>query len=370
MKTAVHTVLVLGGYGNFGAHISRALAKDENVRFLVAGRNAFKAKQFTSQLDLPDDRGVQLNAAVTDMARQLRALGVNTLIHCAGPFQGQDYRVARACIEAGCHYIDLADARDFVSGIAELDEAARAAGLLLVSGASSLPALSAAVVDRFLPEFLRLDSIRHSIVTGDKTPGLATLRAVLAYCGKPFKRWQYGRWQTVYGWQGLHRRRYPDPVGWRWLGNCDVPDLALLPLRYPQVKNVVFHAGLGVPFSHLTTWALSWLVRWGLIGNLAGWAKPLQWISRKLELIGPRSSAMHVELVGLDHKKQRLTRTWHLLASTHDGPRIPCGAAIALTRKLVRGERLPSGAMPCVGLLTLDEYLETLTGLDIRQIMS
>lgn len=366
----MHAVLVLGGYGNFGASICRALAKDENIRLLIAGRDAGKAKHFASQIELPDDRGMQLDADVAGMSRQLQALGVDTLIHAAGPFQGRDYRVAQACIEAGCNYIDLADARDFVAGIAELDDAARAAGVLVTSGASSLPALSAAVVDNFLPEFSRLDTISHGIVAGARTPGLATLRAVLGYCGQPFRRLEDDRWETVYGWQDLHRRRYPAPIRGRWLASCNVPDLVLFPRRYAEVSSVTFHAGLGIPLSNLVIWALSWLARWGLVDNLAGWAKPLYWISRKLEAVGTRNSAMHVELSGIGRNGQPLTRTWHLLAFDHHGSNVPCGAAIALARKLTRGELLPSGAMPCLGLLTLEEYMEALAGLNIRQILS
>jgi len=370
MESSVHTVLVLGGYGNFGAYICRTLAGDGNIRLLIAGRDAGKAKRFANQLGLPDDRGVHLNAEVVNMARQLRALGVNTLIHAAGPFQGRDYRVARACLEAGCNYIDLADARHFVAGIAKLDDAACTAGVLVTSGASSVPALSAAVVDNFLPEFSQLDSIRHAIVSGSRTPGIATLRAVLGYCGKPFQRLEHGKMQTVYGWQDLHWRRYPGSVGWRWLSSCDVPDLVLFPQRYAGVKNVAFHAGLGVPLSHLATWVLSWLVRWRVVNNLADWAKPLYWISRKLEVLGSGASAMHVELSGLGHNGRPLSRTWHILAFNHHGPHIPCGAAIALARKLARGEKLPAGATPCVGLVSLDEYLQALAGLNIRQLMT
>lgn len=363
----MHTVLVLGGYGNFGAYISRALAQESAIHLLVAGRDEKKARRFAVTLGLPEAQGIALDADVTSLTKRLAALQVDTVIHTAGPFQKQDYRVAQACIEAGCHYLDLADGRDFVANIGKLDAEARTAGVLVASGASSVPALSSAVVDYFLPQFSRLDAIRHAIVSGAKTPGLATLRAVLGYCGKPFTRLEQGFWKGVIGWQQLHRRHYPEPIGPRWLGNCDVPDLAVFPQRYPGVRTVTFHAGLGVPLAHLATWLFSWLVRGGIVHNMAGWAKPLHWISRRLEAIGPQDSAMHVELSGLDHQGRPLTRVWHILAARHHGPHIPCGAAIALARKLAAGTLRERGALPCVGLLTLDEYMAALSGLDIRQ---
>jgi hypothetical protein len=40
-----------------------------------------------------------------------------------------------------------------------------------------------------------------------------------------------------------------------------------------------------------------------------------------------------------------------------------------LARKLADGNVLPSGAMPCMGLLTVGEYLDALKGLDIQEIV-
>lgn len=364
------TVLVLGGYGNFGAHICRALANDPDIRLLIAGRNLEKAQLFAVALGLPARRGQYLDAEVTTLASELRGLGVDLLIHTAGPFQGQDYRVARACVEAGCHYVDLADGRDFVSNITQLDHAAKTANVLIASGASSLPALSAAVIDHFMPEFSRLDSIRMGIASGAKTPGIATLRAVLSYCGKPFTRLENGLRTQVFGWQDLHCRNYPQPIGTRWMSSCDVPDLAIFPQRYPGIKTVTFHAGLGVPLSHLATWLMSWLVRWRVLLDIVSWAGPLQWISKKLENFGSKNSAMHVELTGQGLQSEALTRTWHIIALNNDGPNIPCGAAIAIARKLARGDHMPTGAMPCVGMLTLEDYLSALAGLNVRQVLS
>lgn len=364
------TVLVLGGYGNFGAHICRALANDPDIRLLIAGRNLEKAQLFAVELGLPARRGQYLDAEVTTLASELRGLGVDLLIHVAGPFQDQDYRVARACIEAGCHYVDLADAREFVTDIHTLDGAAKAAGVLVTSGASSVPALSSAVIDHFLPQFSRLDVVRLGIAAASRTPGLATVRSVLSHCGKSIPRVEAGVRTSTPSWQNLQRRTYPTPVGRRWLCDCDAPDLVLLPQRYPSLQQLHFQAGLGVPGTHLGLWGLSWLVRWRVLLDAAPWAKALRWISQRLEPMGTSNSAMHVEMSGLGQRGEPLTRTWHLLALNHDGPHIPGGAAIAIARKLARGDSLAPGARPCVGLLTLEEYLSALVGLDIRQVLS
>jgi hypothetical protein len=39
--------------------------------------------------------------------------------------------------------------------------------------------------------------------------------------------------------------------------------------------------------------------------------------------------------------------------------------AILIARRLARGERIKAGARPCLDLIALDEYLESLKGLDV-----
>jgi len=364
----MHTILVLGGYGFFGKRISASLALEPSIRVLVGGRRRDKAIATCVALGLPESGAVEVDTCQADLTDLLSRLGVGTLIHAAGPFQGQDYRIARAAIAARCNYIDLADARQFVAGISELDAAALAGGVLVASGASSVPALSSAVVDRYAPLFGRLDSIRIGISSAARAPGLATVRGVFGYCGKPIARWERGHWSTTWGWLDLHRHRFPAPVGSRLLGSCDVPDLALFPQRYAGVKTVRFHAGFASAPGHLAVWGLAGLVKSGLLPGLVPFASALSGISRWIEPIASDSGAMFVELEGLDHQDRPMTRTWNLIASRNDGPNIPCGPSIALARKLAAGNPLPRGAMPCMGLLDVDDCLAALRDLAIREI--
>ena len=365
---AVHTVLVIGGYGFFGSRIAEALNRNPKIRVLVGGRDAAKACAAAQGLGLPPERGVSIDAAAGDLAGTLGSLGVNTVIHTAGPFQGQDYSVATAAIQAGSNYVDLADGRAFVAGISSLDRAAKERGVTVISGASSVPALSSAVVDRYLPGFGRLDAFRAGIGSGARAPGLATVKGVFGYCGKPFRRLENGTWVETHGWLDLKRYRFPAPVGARWLGSCDVPDLELFPIRYKDVKTVTFHAGFASDLGHLAVWVLAGLVKARIMGGMAPLARPLNTLSRWIEPIVSDKGAMFVELEGLDRNGKPLVKHWHLLASQNHGPYIPCGASIALANKLASGATLPKGAMPCMGLLSVEEYLAPLEGLDIKVV--
>lgn len=364
----MHTILVLGGYGFFGSRICQALAENKNIHLLIAGRNLNAAQALTSKLGLKADQALSLDAYASDFAQQLRDLRVDTVIHTAGPFQGQDYSVARAAITAGANYIDLADGRDFVAGIEELDSLAREHGVFVTSGASSLPALSSAVVDRYVNQFSRLESIRHGIGSGARAPGLATMRGVFGYCGKPFQRWEAGRWETVYGWLDLQCHQFPAPVGARLLGNCDVPDLVLFPRRYPGVHTVTFHAGFASSPGHLVVWSASQLTRLGLMSSVRPLAEPLHAISQRMEPFVSDKGGMFVSLEGIGINGKPLKLDWHLIAAQNHGPYIPCGASIALANKLAQGDLLSHGAMPCMGVLTVEDYLAALQGFDIQEL--
>lgn len=362
------TVLVLGGYGFFGRRIVEILSRDRADRILVAGRRREQALATCGALGLPESSAVALDGHAPMLAGRLRELGVGIVVHTAGPFQRQDYTVARAAIEAACHYIDLADARDFVADITTLDAEARRAGVTVISGASSVPGLSSAVVNRYAGRFGQLDAIRIGIASGARSPGLATVKGIFGYCGKPFLRWEGGAPATTHGWLDLSSHRFPDPVGTRLLGSCDVPDLALFPKRHPGVQTVTFHAGFAAALGHLVVWALAKLVQAGWLGSVAPFAGPLHRIGGWIEPLVSDKGGMFVALEGTGLDGRPLTLTWHLVAEHNDGPYVPCGAAVALVRKLARENALPAGAMPCVGLLGVEEVLAPFDGLAIREV--
>jgi len=363
----MQTVLVLGGYGFFGERISAALASTGSLRVLIAGRDVARARVTARSVGLPVEHAVALDAYAANLVENLRRLQVDVLIHTAGPFQGQDYSVAHAAIEAGCHYIDLADGRQFVAGISSLNAQALAAGVSVISGASSVPALSSAVVDRYLPRFAQLHAIRMGISSGSRAPGLATVRGVFSYGGKPIRCWEGGAWVDAYGWLNLRRHDFPQPLGKRWLGSCDIPDLELFPRRYPSVRTVSFQAGFASDLGHLVVWGLAGLVRARIVRDMAVFARPLNRLSQWMEPIINDKGGMFVTLEGQGTDGKPLRINWNLIAEKNHGPHVPCGAAIALARRVGAGVVLPKGAMPCMGLLTVEEFLEPLRDLHITE---
>src|SRR5262245_8072980 len=169
-----------------------------------------------------------------DIASLERAVATSFLVvHAAGPFQATDYRVAECCIRSGSHYIDIADGRQFVSGIGILDESARAQGLLVTSGASSVPAITYALISELNQQFGLLDTIEIALSPGNQNPrGASTVGAILSYVGRPIRVWNEHRWEVRTGWATAHRTNFPPPIGNRDVYHCDAPDLELFPTAF------------------------------------------------------------------------------------------------------------------------------------------
>lgn len=365
-------IVVLGGYGNFGKRIVENLSEVEGINILIAGRNLSKASALAESLKSSASASLAplvIDIFADDFAQQLATISPFLVIHTSGPFQGQDYRVPKACIACGAHYIDLADDRRFVCDISELDKQAKEKGVLIVSGASSVPGLSSAVVDFYQNQFSVIESINLAIAPGNKAErGLATVEAILSYTGHPLNVFKEGRWQNVYGWMDSKVNDFGGFVGKRYLANVDVPDLELFPKRYSVSQQVSFQAGLELPILHLTMVGMAYLSKIKLVKNWAPLSKTIVSASNIFLPFGSDQGAMEVLISGKGISGNSKQVKWTLYAPKGNGPYIPTLSTIILAKKLLSSEgthKIESGAKSCVGLLQLSDFSSSFDALDI-----
>ena len=248
-------VLVIGGYGNFGSYIARALG-DVEIRLLIAGRSQAKAGR-SSPASMPPTRPRRMRSRHFRRSRPGNRGGRGRHRHPqVGPFQGQDSSRRRGLHRRRRALSRPRRRRAPSSPASALDRRAKQAGVAIVAGASSVPCLSAAIVDHYRPSFARLDAVDYGISAAQQTNrGLATASAVLSYIGRPFTTLEHGEWVTIHGWQDSTPRPIrarPPPV--RQLRHSRSRPV---PARYPDLKSVRFGAGHEVALLHLGTWALS-----------------------------------------------------------------------------------------------------------------
>mgnify|MGYP003575501965 CR=1 FL=1 len=350
-------VLVIGAGGVFGSRLAEGLLR-HGFEVTAAGRSLDRAQAVAARLKaaFPDATvdAVALDASTLTPAA-LKATGAAVVADAAGPFQEMQPATARAAIAAGLHYVDLADARDFVARFAELDASARAAGVVALTGCSSTPALSNAVLDRLTEGWHEVVAVEAAISPGARAPrGLSVMQAILSWLGRPVRVFEGGGWTTRPGWSGLHRRDF-GPAGRRLVSLCETPDLDLLAQRFRPRERAWFLAGLEPAPAHLSAWLLGWLVRLfrfdpkplaGLLMRLSRWAS----------VTGSDRGTMRVEAYGVDGQGRAVRAVWCLTAERGEGPVTPSLPALAAIRAIAAGQIEP-GARACVGVLPLEDIV-------------
>lgn len=246
-------VLILGGYGTFGGRLAHLLAGDARVTLLIAGRSLSKAQTFCDRLAPGACRSALGFDRDGDALAQIRAVNPDLVVDATGPFQcyGEDpYRIIKACLVHGIDYLDLADGSDFVKGIAQFDREARERGVFILSGVSSFPVLTAAVLRRLAHGLATLGTITGGIAPSPYAGvGLNVIRAIASYSGKRLALVRGG--QPSFGVAMTESLRYTiSPPGHLPLRNIrfslvDVPDLQVLPKLWPGLESLWMGAGAG-----------------------------------------------------------------------------------------------------------------------------
>ncbi|HEX6374920.1 MAG TPA: DUF4166 domain-containing protein [Allosphingosinicella sp.] len=358
-------ILVIGGYGGFGARLCRRLSAAGHG-LIVAGRSQEKAARFCA--GLADARPLAMDRD-GDVGAVLARERPDLVIDAAGPFQDSRYQVPQACIAAAIPYLDLADARDFVTGIAALDRPAREQGVAVVSGASSAPALTGAVCHRLAEGLERVCGVDIALSVANRvTGGEAVMAAILSYVGRRVPLWRGGRWTNAWGWQELRREDFVLADGSALRGRrvaiADLPDGELLPGLLPGRPAVTFRAGTELGFQMRALWLASWPVRWGWLASLSParrWLLPLYRLTAR---IGGERSGMSITLIGIAIG-QRVQRRWTVIAERGEGLEVPTLAAELLAGDILAG-RLAAGARTAASLLSLERFEPALSRLALR----
>jgi len=350
-------VVILGGYGVFGGRLARLLLAD-GLRVIVAGRSLAKAEAFTAE------HGGEALALDLTQPEALRAVldPGDIVVDAAGPFQSySDYGLARLAIERGCHALDLSDDGAFTAGISALDGAAIQAGVTVLSGVSSVPSLSSAVVESLREGLEVIELIESAILPGNRAPrGRAVMAAILSQVGRPMKVWRGGAWSDVSAWAGNQTKQLPKGVQ-RSSSPIGAPDLILFPEAY-GARSVLFRAGLELGVMHHSLRLLGWAHRKELLPRLDQFTTPLLWAAGLLEPFGSDQGGMVVRVAGRDADGAPVTRGWRLHIGQGQGPFVPAVPAVLVIRRLMAGKISPS-ARPALGVFTVAEAEDVLAGL-------
>ena len=356
-------VLIIGGYGTFGGNIARLLADRDEVELIIAGRSHAKAEEFCKTVS---GRASIKPAAFDrngDFQTQLASFQPDIVVDASGPFQayGDDpYRVVRAALALGVDYLDLADGSDFVSGIAIFDSEAKAKNIVLLSGVSSFPVLSTAVVRRLAADMAQVETITAGLAPSPHSGlGSSVIAAIASYAGKPVRLWRDGHEVTALGLVETKRFhiRPPGltPLSRSHFSLVDVPDLRLIPPLWPGLQSTWIGVGTSPALLHRLLNLLARLVKWRIVPSLTPLAGLIHWTTEQIR-IGERRSGMVVQVEGRDASGERRRKSWHVITEGNDGQMIPSMPVAALIRQRLESLRRPAGARAALQELELADF--------------
>jgi hypothetical protein len=215
-------VVVFGGYGTFGSHVARELARC-GVRVSVAGRSGRRAEAFARTLG---DGHRFLEADLGQRRTYAAALDSSAVaLNCAGPFADLGAGLLESCIEHGCHYVDLAEDRAYVAKVRALGGDFFDRNLVAAFGCSSLPGISGALaLAAVRGASARVERARVTLFIGTGNPrGPAATASALRIAGKEIKAPQ----GVLKGFRDGADVRLGPPYGQRTVYNFESPEYDL-----------------------------------------------------------------------------------------------------------------------------------------------
>ena len=119
--------MIYGANGYTGRLIAQA-AKQRGLRPILAGRNRSTIEALAAETGF-ESQVFELD----DHAALIKALeDVAIVLHCAGPFSATSQPMIEACLESGCHYLDITgEISVFANAQKQSDEAMRADVVLM-----------------------------------------------------------------------------------------------------------------------------------------------------------------------------------------------------------------------------------------------
>lgn len=346
-------VLVIGAYGHFGKLICKQLIGLGRVEVVAAGRNTKKIEALGSDLSV---QAITLDWRREDLSSVLVNERIHLVVHAAGPYQRQCDGVARACIAAGCYYTDLADDRDFVSRIRNLDARAKAANVMVASGLG-LTALHMAMLERLEINFTEVEHIHIGFSGDGRMPGLASVESALHSCGRPVNQIE-GRREVVFtGLLGRHLRKFGNNFMCRDVVNMQAPDLDSARVSHNPLT-LRYQGGFGLRGQRMIGF-LAKISHYGWLKNPKSLASQLRVVGKLMTVFSRGKGAVYVEVEG-KWDRQRVEHAVEIHSTGGRFDELKVVATIAFVKRLLNNFIPDSGAYPAIGLVTLQDIEDCL----------
>ena len=242
-------ILLLGGYGNTGRLIARLLLEQTSEDILLAGRRLESAVEAVQQLrsTFPAERIRAMHADAADAAGLRTALSGASMIVVASSTSEHSDTVARAAIEAGVDYIDIAVSWSKIETLKRLRNQIVAAGRCFVTDAGFHPGIPAALVRYAARKFTHIEKATVKSVIKLDWSEYQFSESTRREIAEEFRQYQTlhfrdGAWVKA-GFSNYLETDFGDPFGKQYELPMFLEELRSLPDEIPTLRDTGFYVG-------------------------------------------------------------------------------------------------------------------------------
>ena len=239
--------LVIGGTGGMGQGVARDLIKQEQINGVILGDINIDPDRVQDKLRASKKISL-IRIDVKDHKNMVAAIkNADVVINCAGPFYKTAVAVARASVEAKVNYIDICDDYEAVPILfssADIDSAAKEAGITVLTGMGSDPGTNNVIVKWFANQLDHVEEVHlFWVVSIAELAGAAWDHSLHMVTGK-IPQYLDGKLEYVDGGTGEEIAVFLEPLGTckvRYVGH---PQPITIPRYIEGVKKVVIKGAL------------------------------------------------------------------------------------------------------------------------------
>jgi len=239
--------IVIGGTGGMGQGVARDLIKQEKITQVTLGDINIDPGRVQEKLRA-SEKVALVKIDVNDHNGLVGAIKENdVVVNCAGPFYKTAVAVTRAAVESKVNYIDICDDYEAVPILfssADIDKAAKKAGITVLTGMGSDPGTNNVLVKWYADKLDRVDEIHlFWVVSIAELSGAAWDHSLHMVTGK-IPQYLDGKLEYVEGGTGEETAQFLEPLGTcvvRYVGH---PQPITIPRYIEGVKKVVIKGAL------------------------------------------------------------------------------------------------------------------------------
>jgi hypothetical protein len=180
--------------------------REYNVPFIAAGRNRKKIEEVMDRVPGIETADYEV-AEIGDSAREMVELfsGARVVCNTVGPFLYHGPRVVEACLQAGCHYVDISGEQAWIRDVAENWGPKFAQRGLLIAPATAYMSATSDIAAHFCVDAGGIDTLEVvSLFKGIPTFGSTqTIFAVIQTEAFYLEQNRYKPWQRATGHEAV-----------------------------------------------------------------------------------------------------------------------------------------------------------------------